>query len=306
MYTKLLITLDGSKTAEQVLPYARFLTSRFKKPAEILAIVDIAEMMANVSAEKAVLAYEMVQQGVRSAEVYLKQIADSFDDANIICTVEKGRAEDVIIEAGEADTGMLITMATHGHSGLHRWLLGSVAEKVLRATANPLLLIRAKENAKCEGEASLRSLIVPLDGSQLAASVLPLVAGLANQLDLEVILFRGYKTPYSVYGYAYGYFAIDVDKVAQEIKKDAHEYLEKKAEELKNLGVGKIGCIAREGNSAEEIIKVARETRGSLMVMCSHGRSGVKRWALGSVTESVVRHADNPVLVLRPAIPIEG
>jgi nucleotide-binding universal stress UspA family protein len=306
MYTKMLITLDGSKTAEQVLPYARFLTSRFKKPAELITIVDIAEMMANVSAEKAVQVYEMVQEGVRSGEAYLKQIAQSFHDARVNCTVEKGRAAEVIIDAGETDTGMLITMATHGHSGLHRWLLGSVAEKVLRATANPVLLIRAKENGKSEGEASLKSLIVPLDGSELAESVLPLAAGLASKLDLDVILFRGYNTPYSVYGYGYGYFAIDVDKVTAEMKKDAHVYLEKKAAELKNLGIGKIACITREGNSADDIIKVARETPNSLIVMCGHGRSGVRRWVLGSVTETVVRHADNPVLVLRPAIPSDG
>jgi nucleotide-binding universal stress UspA family protein len=306
MYTKMLIALDGSKTAEQVLPYARFLTSRFNKPAELIAVVDIAAMMAHVSAEKAADLYDMVQEGVRSGEAYLKQIAASFHGAMVNCIIEKGRAEEVIIDAGEADTGMLITMATHGRSGVHRWLLGSVVEKVLRATANPLLLIRAKENAKSEGEASLKSIIVPLDGSELAESVLPLAAGLANKLDLAVVLFRGYNTPYSVYGYGYGYYAIDVDKVTAAMRNDAHDYLEKKAAELKYLRVAKISCVVKEGFSADEIIKVARETPDSLIAICSHGRSGIKRWVLGSVTETVVRHADNPVLVLRPAIPSEG
>ena len=69
------------------------------------------------------------------------------------CTVEKDRAENVIIGKGEADSAMLIAMATHGRSGLNRFLLGSVAEKVLRGTVNPLLLVRATEAAKAEGEA---------------------------------------------------------------------------------------------------------------------------------------------------------
>jgi nucleotide-binding universal stress UspA family protein len=168
------------------------------------------------------------------------------------------------------------------------------------------MLIRAKAIAKSEGEAPLQSIIVPLDGSELAESVLPMVAGLANKLDLAVILFRGYNAPYSVYGYGYVYYAIDVDKVTAEMRNDAGGYLEKKAAEIKKLGVAKISCVTKEGISADEIIKVARATPDSLITMCSHGRSGVKRWVLGSVTETVVRHADNPVLVLRPAIAGEG
>lgn len=306
MYTKLLIPLDGSKTAEQVLPYARFFTNRFHKPVELLAALDIAELSSHISIGQSRFLSTLVEDSMQSSETYLKRIAHTFDGADVKRTVDKGRAAEVIIDKGAADTGMLIAMATHGRSGVNRWLLGSIAEKVLRATANPLMLIRAKANAKSEGEASLKSIIVPLDGSELAESVLPLAAGLANKLDLAVILFRGYKTPYSVYGDRDGYYAIDVDKSTAETRNDAHDYLEEKAAELKNLGVAKISCLTKEGMSADEIIKAARETPDGLIVMCSHGRSGVKRWVLGSVTETVVRHADSPVLVLRPAIPREG
>lgn len=88
-------------------------------------------------------------------------------------------------------------MATHGRSGVERWLLGSVAEKVLRGAINPLLLIRATKEAKSEGEASPGSVIVPLDGSELAEQVLPSVVELAKQLALEVVLFRAYTIPIS-------------------------------------------------------------------------------------------------------------
>lgn len=302
MYTKMLIPLDGSKTAEQALPYARFLTSRFNKPAELIAVIDIGEMMAYVSAEKAVYLYDMVQEGMRSSEAYLQKIAESFHGANVNYVVQKGRAEEVIIDRGEADNGMLITMATHGRSGVNRWLLGSVAEKVLRGTANPLLMIRAKENSKPEAEVSLKSILVPLDGSELAESVLPMVAGVAKKLDLAVILFRSYNVPYSAYGYGYGYYAIDVQQFMTEVSNDARDYLERKVTEITRLGVQKVSFVSKQGLSADEIIKMGRETPASLIVMCSHGRSGVKRWLLGSVTETAVRHGDNPVLVLRPGL----
>ncbi len=73
-------------------------------------------------------------------------------------------------------------MATHGRSGFNRLLLGSVAEKVLRSSINPLLLIRASEETKSEGQAILRSVIVPLDGSELAEMVLSPVVQLADAL----------------------------------------------------------------------------------------------------------------------------
>ena len=110
--------------------------------------------------------------------------------------MEKGKAEQVIIETAAADKGTLITMATHGRSGMNRWLLGSVAEKVLRGGTNPMLLVRATEEAKTDSVATVKSIVVPLDGSELAEGVLPTVAELAKTLKLAVVLFRAYSIPY--------------------------------------------------------------------------------------------------------------
>ena len=205
----------------------------------------------------------------------------------------------VIIDKAEADGGMLLAMATHGRSWVHRWLLGSVAEKILRATANPLLLIRPNESSDSEGEASLKSVVVPLDGSALAESVLPMVADFAKKLDLEVVLLRAYDLPYSAVTFGHVYYGFDVQKLMSQTKDLAREYLEKKATEIKELGIDNVSCVTKEGLGADEIIKLAGESPDCLIAMCSHGRSGVSRWVLGSVTETVVRHTSNPVLVLR-------
>jgi nucleotide-binding universal stress UspA family protein len=186
MYSKMLIPLDGSKSAEKVLPYARFLAGRFKMAVEFLAVIDTGELDAQISINKGPFLDTLVDQSVRNAQEYLKRIADTFDGANVKSTVEKGPVAEVIIDKGEADRGMLIAMATHGRFGVDRWLLGSVAEKVLRGTVNPLLLIRATGPFKSEGEVSLKSIIVPLDGSELAETVLPLVAEVAKKLDLAL------------------------------------------------------------------------------------------------------------------------
>jgi len=157
------------------------------------------------------------------------------------------------------------------------------------------------EEGTADGEAVLKSIVVPLDGSELAESVLPMVAGLAKKLNLAVVLFRAYNLPYSVYRGVDGYSQINFDELIAEIRDEAREYLEKKIAELKKLGIENVSYIARDGFSSDEIIKIGRETPDNLIAMCSHGRSGVKRWVLGSVTETVVRHSENPVMVLRPA-----
>ena len=221
MYSKILVPLDGSKTAEKVLPYARHLAGKFKIPVELLAVLDIAEMATHVSAERARHLDTMIEDGMRASTTYLRGIATTFPEGNVTCTVEKDRAEEAIIGKAGADSGTLIAMATHGRSGTDRFLLGSVAEKVLRGSANPLLLVRAKEEAKTSGEAPFKSIIVPLDGSALAESVIPLAATMANKLDLEVMLFRAYHMPYNAYGGDEGYYGElrrAIDSVRDEAK----------------------------------------------------------------------------------------
>jgi nucleotide-binding universal stress UspA family protein len=299
MFTKILIPLDGSKTAEKVLPYARFLANSLKLPVELLAVVDIVEMATHISADRARYLDTMIEDSVRNSGQYLKGVAGTFPGTNTKCTLEKGKAEQMIVETAAADKGTLVTMATHGRSGMNRWLLGSVTEKVLRGGTNPMLLIRATEEGKTDGEATLKSIVVPLDGSELAEGVLPTVAELAKTLKLAVVLFRAYSLPTGAYAGGEGYYAVNYEELLTAMREEAVDYLEKKTEAVKKLGIDNVSYVAKEGFAADEIISLARKSPDNLIAMCTHGRSGVKRWVLGSVTETVVRHSSDPVLVIR-------
>lgn len=298
MYTRMLIPLDGSKTAENVLPYGRILARTFQIPVELMEVLDIAGMASHVAAEKARRLDTVVTEGERSSEQYLKKIASSFSGVNVRCTVERGRPEDVIVEKAAADKTTLIAMATHGRSGMSRWLLGSIAEKVLRAATNPLLLVRASEEALTEGEAVLRSIIVPLDGSELAESVLPTAVKFARLLNVGMVLFRTYELPASAY-YGRENYLPNYEELKNRVKEQAQDYLDKRIEAIKAEGVQRVSSVLIEGSGPNEIIDYARKTPNALITMCTHGRSGVKRWVLGSVTEKVVRHSGDPVLVMR-------
>jgi nucleotide-binding universal stress UspA family protein len=299
MFTRMLIPLDGSRTAEKVLPYARFVAGTLKLPVELLGVVDIVEMATHITAARASHLDTVIEDSVRNSQQYLRGVAGTFPGTNTKCTVEKGKPEQLIIETAAADQGTFITMATHGRSGIDRWLLGSIAEKVLRGTTNPLLLVRATEEAKAESVASLKSIVVPLDGSELAEGVLPTIAELAKTLKLAVVLFRAYNLPTSVYADDEGYYEINYDEMLTAMRDEAVDYLKKKTESVKKMGIANVSSVAKEGFAADEIISLSRQSPDNLIAMSTHGRSGVKRWVLGSVTETIVRHSADPVLVIR-------
>jgi nucleotide-binding universal stress UspA family protein len=298
MYTKILIPLDGSKTAEKVLPFARALAETLKLPIELLGVVDVTVMAAQIAAGKSRYLDTLIAKGEHSSRAYLKEIAESLPCPSVKCTVERGTPAEAIIERAATDKSTLITMATHGRSGISRWLLGSVAEKVLRGTTNPLFLVRGQEEDATDDTAALKSIIVPLDGSELAESVLPTVVAVAKVLDLEVVLCRAFELPASAY-YGTEDYLPGYDELKKQVKEEARSYLEGQVETLKRKGLAKISAVVTEGSGADEIIRYARTHPDSLVAMCTHGRSGVKRWVLGSVTEKVVRHSGDPVLVVR-------
>ena len=300
MYGRILVPLDGSSVAENVLPYARYLTRELSAPVTLMTAVDVADLETQVSAEKAASLDKIIRDGMQAAGAYLNRIAKTFTPGAATVLVQKGRAVEVIIEAAAKQAGTLIIMATHGRSGLDRWVLGSVAEKVLRGAKDPVLLIRAENEANTEGEAALHSIMVPLDGSELAESILPAVAAIAKELRLEILLFRTYRIPYGADRNGDGYYGIDLNELIVAYRAEAETYLEKKAAVLISEGVTEVSCVVREGLSADEIISEGRTIPDCLIAMCTHGRSGLKRWLLGSITETVVRHAANPVLVMRP------
>jgi nucleotide-binding universal stress UspA family protein len=296
MYTRILIPLDGSKIAEQVLPYARFLAKALSLPVELLQAADPEALALLTDPAHSRYADTVWADKINTGRAYLDAVARSFEGTRVQCLVEKGKAEDVVIDNAAADKNTLIVMATHGRSGIQRWVLGSVADKVLHGSPNHMFLVRATEQGKREGAATLKTVVVPLDGSALAEQVLPYVTDLAKKITLKVVFIRAYALPASATG---DEFVTYTEELISGIESEARDYLATKVEEAKQNGITDVVPIVKFGYGAEEIISVARETPDNLVAMCTHGRSGVGRWVLGSVTERVVRHSGDPVLIIR-------
>ncbi|HZD41482.1 MAG TPA: universal stress protein [Terriglobales bacterium] len=298
MYTRMLIPLDGSKVAEQVLPYARFLAKALGIPVELLGAVDPDVLVPFSNPAQGRHLDTLVAEATSRTATYLDTTARTIQGPQVKCSVEKGKPEDAIIDKAALDKNTLIVMATHGRSGIQRWLLGSVTDKVLHGSTHHLFLVRASDQGKTDGEAALKSVIVPLDGSALAEHSLPHVVDLAKKMKLEVVLVRAYALPPAVSAEDYGYYSADL---LDHLESEARDYLQQKESELKQRGIEHVSSVVNTGYGAEEIITLARNTPDDLVAMCTHGRSGMKRWVLGSVTDRVVRHSGDPVLIIRAA-----
>jgi nucleotide-binding universal stress UspA family protein len=287
MYTKMLIPLDGSSLAEQILPYARFFAEAYGIPMELLRVSD---------------------PDVRTpfwpplpAKEYLQGVAGALPQSlEVDCVEESGKPAEVIVERAKGDPACIIAMATHGMSAARRWLLGSVASRVAHTTTNPLLFIRPAEAGEPAGKPELKIVFVPLDGSGLAEKILPHVIALAKRMKLEVHLVRVYTLPADAYIVGDGVYMQALAQQREVIQKEAEEYLAGKVEQLRAEGLDEIVSTAIEGDPAGEIIDLAQRTPSNLIAMSSHGKSGIAEWVMGSVAEKVIHHSRDPVLVIRP------
>jgi nucleotide-binding universal stress UspA family protein len=283
------VPLDGSRLAEQILPFARFIATPLNLPVDLFTVLEsVSDHQSSLHAR---------------ARAYLEGVREKYFSSGVSTNfhVETGEAATVIIERYRNDPYCLIAMATHGMSGLRRWLMGSVTSKVVQHAANPLLIIRPTEKADPVIPASLRTIFVPLDGSALAEKVLPTVIGLAKPLKLEVQLVRAYTPAAETYIIADGVIAQSTAQFNQNLKAEVETYLEGKVQALRAEGVENVSAAAVLGDAASEIIDFARRTENNLVAMSTHGRSGVGRWLLGSVAEKVVQHSQDPVLLIRVA-----
>jgi nucleotide-binding universal stress UspA family protein len=298
MYRNVLLPLDGSQVAEQVLPYARSLAETAGLDVELLHAVE-PEIIATYSDPNHGRYVDIVESTLKEEGLkYLHGVGRSFAaTSKVSCATEFGKPADVIVSKAAGRPGTLIMMATHGRSGLQRWLLGSVAERVIQMASNPLLLVRASAETKKTPQA-FKTVIVPLDGSGRAEQALPHAREMARRLDLEILLIRVYTIP--VMGFtAEDYYTPSLEQILEKAKEEARSYIDEKAAELKQEGLRRVSSRFLEGDSADQIIDLAKKTPGSLIAMSTHGRSGIERLVLGSVTSRVVRHSGEPVLVIR-------
>lgn len=298
MYQRILVPLDGSATAEQALPYARLLSKGFKASIELLRVID-SPTADVVDLEHSAIMDQLAETAKAQAEEYLANVAGSLRTGGleVSTTILEGDSASSIVSQSEKERGTLVAISTHGRSGLTRWVMGSVSDKVLHATRAPMLIIRSEESAPSP-DVNISGIIIPLDGSELAEQVLPHAVAVANALGLKATLLRVTPTAGDYFRYM-DYPPADYEDLSKEVDDDAVKYLDNINRRVKLGGVSQTEERLIHGSAAFAITDFVKEVPNSLVAMTTHGRSGVGRWVLGSVADRVIRHSGGPVLVVR-------
>ena len=295
MYKRILVPLDGSPMGDRVLPYVRNLGRKLDAKVELFRVFDTQPEFfypepflyqdqygdSSLYREEVMTSLGMAKTNLESAGVAAKAVMHEPEHPETDLTEDDhkcGTPAQHIVAESEKVPDTLIVMSTHGRSGLGRWVMGSVTDKVLHSVKTPMLVIRTEGNdAFLDG--SMGHIIVPLDGSKLAETILPHAAGLAKALNATLCLVR--VTP------------------DDNLSVDARNDLKWLAEQAREDGVSSVESKVLYGNPGAAIVGLTHEYPDSLVAMTTHGRSGMSRWLMGSVADKVVRQAAGPVLVLR-------
>jgi nucleotide-binding universal stress UspA family protein len=277
MFQRMLVPLDGSPQAEQILPALVWLARRFSIPLTLLSVLD---------PDAALPAAQMEGEGVQQLQGLVAQLMGEGVQAASMVVV--GRPAAAILRVAEHQGCNLIALSMSTHHPPGQGILGGVTDRVFHRSHIPLLLIPPQPAPSLgEPEGSIATLIVPLDGSPLAEAALPYAEHLAYNLGMELMLIRAVP-----FGGAY------VDEATPLTgEREAHDYLATVADRLRAEGF-RVRSTLSGGLPGPHIVDLAHATPHSLLVMTTHGRTALARWFVGSVTEEVVRATARPVLVI--------
>lgn len=309
MYQKMLVPLDGSELAEIVFTYAKELAGRLDLDIILLQVCP-PSLREFIPMQKAYMeqAAETVRHQAREVQKKIG-IEPEGKQVEVRGELTIGHPAEEILRFTEENNVDLILMASHGRSGIRRWAMGSVADKVTRASCAPVLLVRAKTADETPYDKwPKRTILAPLDGSELAESALPHVMALARQRGTEpvdVALLRVCETPAMPAYYTPELSEVPLNwaqYVQQEIarrKRVATEYLASIEKNFKESDIS-VRSEVLEGKATEGIVEYANKTPFSIIVMTTHGRAGLSRWVYGSVAEYVMLGVTSPVLLIGP------
>jgi nucleotide-binding universal stress UspA family protein len=199
-------------------------------------------------------------------------------------------------EIAESDPD-LIVMATHARAGLTKALIGSVTDHLIRDVHKPILLIRVPDREHAITELHTSNILIPLDGSSMAASVMKHALSMAKPEASRIQLLRVVPPPYmalelNVVG--------DVDDEIAERVEQAYAYLNAIAAELRVEGYNVETAVVVLSSPADAILRYAREQECDVICMATHGRTGLRRALLGSVASKVLHNTPVPVMLYRP------
>lgn len=284
-YKNILVAVDGSESGKNALQQAFRLAGDEKCRITIISVVPPYE------GEIEILGIRNIKEALR------KPCDDALAEAEKLAKAERtpfkmacaeGVIHEQIVDLADAENCDVIVMGRRGLGRIERAIVGNVTARVIGHTQRDVLIVPLGATLGWE------QIILATDGSQYSATAAERALMLAQAYGGQLKVISVVDVPASHYIYA--------PEAVADLVKNATGYVNDVKKQAENAGV-KAETFVAKTVAYEAIIDLAKERNGNMIVMGSHGRTGLKRLLMGSVTEKVISHAPYPVLVIKSAFP---
>lgn len=294
MYDTLLVPVDGSDHSRRAAEHGLGLAGRFEATVHLLKVIDLQAAAGPVNAGG--VGEVFLDRLQTEAETVVEEVRAAVDDhgVDIRTAVIRGQPSETILEyAAEHDAGLL-AMGTHGRTGLNRYIMGSVTERVVRQADQPVLTVHATEDNRFDD--GYDDILVPTDGSEFAAAAVERGIEIAAQFDAHVHAVNVVDINAAAFSPTY----TPPTELIETLTTQGENATEEIATTARHAGLSATTEVRR-GVPSDELLQYADETDIDLVAMGTAGRSGLTRLLVGSTTEQILRRADVPVIAVPPA-----
>jgi nucleotide-binding universal stress UspA family protein len=292
MYDTILVPTDGSEEAEAAARHGLTLATAFDSQLHLLSVVDdrpyrnaLADLDSRIEDQRE----RFEQQAIEATE----RLEELVTDSAIPChtAVEHGTPHEAV-QSYVTDHGIdLVSMGTHGRTGLDRLLLGSVTERVVRTSDVPVLTTRHEPDDR----SSYDRILIPTDGSALATAAIDHGIAIAERFDATIHALSVVDISFLAGAYDTG---PGIPNLLDSIEMGCERAVAAVEDECEHRDVDIVTTVA-EATPYRAIGEYVDDEGIDLVTMGTHGRTGLERYLTGSVTERTVRTSDVPVLTVR-------
>ena len=302
MFDTILVPLDGSQLAECVLPHVVAIAHSFD--AEITLLRMLEKNQPGTSAQLFDLLNWQINK--TKASLYLEKIKVRFQESSVQArtAVMEGLVAEGITEYAQNQEMKLIILSSHGRNGLTQWGISSISQKIILSTQTSLLIVRAHQYGVHSGELSetliYQRILVPLDGSQRAENVLPIVTQLAQFHKSQIHLVQVIQTPEMARQMPPAPEDIDLsNRVVTRNRDEGERYLEQLKSRSYLEGIAVQTHLITSNNAAVALHQLGEQEQFDMVALSAHGYSGNHQWPYGNMVNNFIMYGKAPLLIVQ-------
>jgi nucleotide-binding universal stress UspA family protein len=302
MFDKILVPLDGSQLADCVLPHVIAIARPFD--AEITLLRMLEKNYAGSSAQL----FDLLNWQINKTRslLYLDKIQARLQKLTIRVQSEvlEGLIAEGITEYAQNRGMKLIVLSSHGRHGLTQWGISSVTQKTILSAQTSLLIVRAHQHEATLDEnietSIYKHILVPLDGSQRAENVIPIITQLANFHKSQIHLVQVVQTPEMARQMPPAREDVELsNRIVERNLEEAGRYLEQLKSRSYLEGISIQTHLISSGNAAVALHQLAEQEQIDLVTLSAHGYSGNHQWPYGSMVNNFILYGKVSLLIVQ-------